>query len=126
MEYRDDTRRVATRRLSGYDLDYMVAITESKAIQYGGHTVYVVNELTLSEQWSPSTNWRQGSPIMRKYGIRMEQVTARDGKTSYTAKILNANGTTSRCAGRSALEAAMRVVVLVNHGESSRLPPTVD
>lgn len=69
---------------------------------------YVLNSLMLLEQWRPSAEWRQGGPVLTRYGVGLSPVDQTVAPKTYSATCrgASAKGETYLIAGLKAILAA--------------------
>jgi hypothetical protein len=107
-----------TSELSGMQLDWAVANAEGELSEHGGQVHLVESKVrfyedTLDIQYTPSTDWAQGGPIIEREGIAIYLY----GNSEWNAHI---GGKES--VGLTPLIAAMRCYVASKLGDEIDLP----
>ncbi len=142
--------KIKTSELTGAALDWAVGKAEGRTLQrnpmgpMGGHGWWIWEEtpsgqggiilsksvyLSIGKQWSPSTNWAQGGPIIEREGIELLcNVTAEEAKKFIEGshadwraakRPINRN---ARSFGPTPLVAAMRCYVASELGDEVEVP----
>jgi hypothetical protein len=110
--------KIKTHELTGRQLDYAVAVVEGIAVtrNFPGYA-YIPPGKRTYYKWTPTTNWKQGGPIIEREGIAL--VRASGGPWQAT-KIIGAKAAWAY--GMTALEAAARCVVAFKLGDEVEIP----
>lgn len=117
--------------LIGTDLDHAVAIAKGGFIfdVFYGRVWYMWHAThgslspyhTHSVEWSPSTDWLYGGPIIETSGISVQTETTKDGHIYWSAYLRNnlflEDGSDCFQTGPTMLIAAMRTFVFYRVGE---------
>ena len=114
--------KLKTTELQGAALDWAVANCEGELSQHGGQVHLVESKVrfyedTLDIQYTPSTDWSQGGPIIEREWIDLHCVT----DALWEAEI-NASAYHNRKNGPTALIAAMRCYVTSKLGDEVDIP----
>jgi hypothetical protein len=105
-----------TNQLTGAALDWAVAICEGHKVNVGFRNLtYIPKGKRTLYNYSPSTNWAQGGPIIERTGMHIS-------RTNKTDKEPWAACATYWIDGATPLEAAMRCYVAYRLGDEVELP----
>jgi hypothetical protein len=112
-----------TSELTGAALDWAVANCEGELSQHGGQVHLVESKVrfyedTLDIQYTPSTDWSQGGPIIEREGISV----ATDDVEPWCGFIEDDETNTLFFSGPTPLIAAMRCYVASKMGDEIELP----
>jgi hypothetical protein len=66
--------KIKTSELTGAALDWAVAKCEGKTVTYYGRGLWygIESGHDYRWEWSPSTNWAQGGPIIEREGVELQ------------------------------------------------------
>ena len=120
--------KIKVAELTGEALNWAVANAAGVAVKVGGSgTVYHAD---CPKEYSPSTNWSQGGPIIEREHIDIEhhRQSFGDGIPHWHAMHPKNKGGLIRCYGYgpTALVAAMRCFVVSKLGEEVDLPAALN
>ena len=109
--------------LSGKDLDYWVGKARGYNILIETMRSFKTDKITTEAYQkgcpprliNPSTDWAQGGPLIAKYDIWLS--SEGDGKDRYHFASIQPHMNENIQEGKTALEAAMRVLVASKYGE---------
>lgn len=62
---------VKCNNLTGADLDYAVALCEGWTLDPKGEFAFIFQYPEIEGGFNPSTNWKDGGPIIEKHGINV-------------------------------------------------------
>lgn len=109
-----------TSDLTGAELDKVIAKIEGIEVQYLTGVLQAMHHAYGLGEYSPSTNWSQGGPLIEKEGIKIKVHVVENGKiTSWSAgwewPMIK---TDIECCGPTPLIAAMRAIVASVYGDT--------
>jgi len=109
--------------LEGAALDWAVANCEGELSQHGGQVHLVESKVrfyedTLDIQYTPSTDWAQGGPIIEREGINLRALSG----ALWEAETWSAEGGQYLLDGPTPLVAAMRCYVASVLGDEVEVP----
>jgi hypothetical protein len=128
-----DMIEVKTAELSGAALDYAVAVvlgaygqeTGSSVLRESKHWVIPGFEPVRWDDWTPSTDWSQGGPLIHKYQIEFS-ANPEDNHAMYASlsawRRYGKSHRTRWSAGQGHLIAACRAIVASVLGETVSVP----
>ena len=111
-----------TAKLTAAALDWAVANCEGELSQHGGQVHLVESKVrfyedTLDIQYTPSTNWAQGGPI-----IERQRISTQTTEDYWDADLTTESGAFIQSIGDTPLVAAMRAYVASQLGGEVELP----
>ena len=114
--------KLKTTELQGAALDWAVANCEGELSQHGGQVHLVESKVrfyedTLDIQYTPSTNWAQGGPI-----IERQRISTQTTEDYWDADLTTESGAFIQSIGDTPLVAAMRAYVASQLGGEVELP----
>ena len=115
--------KLKTTELQGAALDWAVANCEGELSQHGGQVHLVESKVrfyedTLDIQYTPSTDWAQGGPIIEREGINFRALSG----ALWEAETWSAEGGQYLLDGPTPLIAAMRCYVASVLGDEVEVP----
>lgn len=123
--------KIKVSELSGVALDWAVAKVVGVAViirsqvhpvdsPLRGAPYLAVGDMGLF--FNPSTDWRQGGPLIEKYGVDLSAPPCIDRSREIGWQARPDDGQTSWHSGNTALVAAMRAIVSSQVGEEIEIP----
>jgi hypothetical protein len=114
--------KIKTTELQGPALDWAVANCEGELSQHGGQVHLVESKVrfyedTLDIQYTPSTNWAQGGPI-----IERQRISTQTTEDYWDADLTTESGAFIQSIGDTPLVAAMRAYVASKLGDEIKVP----
>lgn len=96
------------------DLDKQVAEVlgyKTKIDRYDGGCRANINGGETYPKFSPSTNWRQGGPLIEEYRVALDSTISRERPVKWTALIVDDAGKCFTTQGKTPLIAAMKALI---------------
>jgi phage terminase large subunit-like protein len=111
-----------TNQLTGAALDWAVAICEGHKVNVGFRNLtYIPKGKRTLYNYSPSTNWAQGGPIIEIMGMGITR-TNKTNEEPWAACVAQYPSADIYLHGATPLEAAMRCYVAYRLGDEVELP----
>lgn len=130
--------KIRTENAIGPALDFLVAKIQCEPIAHdpmffgaesseGGYWVWNDRAgrcMKIGREYSPSTKWTQGGPIIERERIRLDCPWGDrwDAEAPTKRRAAKLDGTTGWLCGPTALVAAMRCYVMANYGDEVDIP----